>query len=140
MQFYHVLRKRNTPGVKHLVLNEGVSVNHMFADGSYPVHIAAERADVENLRFLLSMRACPDMKNRHGQTALMLGIDFVDVVLALVIEYRCRVDLRLVGLELISFFLKLCFQHVSEMPFFLLFADFRIFGQFSVNLKLFSLF
>ena len=93
MQFYHVLRKRNYPGVRHLVLNEGLSVNHMFADGSYPIHIAAEKGDVQSLQFLLSMRASPDLKNRHGQTALMLGIDFVDVARTAVIEYGCRVNL-----------------------------------------------
>lgn len=94
MQLYHVLNKRNTPGVKHLVVKEGVGVNHRFADGSFPIHISAEKGDVQSLRFLLSMKASPDAKNRHGQTALMLGIDSTEIVQVLVIEYNCKVDSR----------------------------------------------
>ena len=90
MQFYYALHKRHIQKVKHMVLNEGVSVNFMFADGTFPIHVAAERGDVEIVKFLLSMKASPDLKTRHGQTALMLGITFIDVVRQL-INYGCKV-------------------------------------------------
>ncbi len=64
----------------------------MFADGSFPIHVAAEKGDVDNLKFLLSLRASPDLKNRHGQTAIMLGIIFPDVVQTL-IDYQSKVNL-----------------------------------------------
>ena len=92
MQLYHALHRGNHPRVRHQVLNEGTNVNHMFADGTFPVHIAAEAGDLLNLNFLLSLRASPDMKNRHGQTALMLGIMHPEIVGTLV-EHGCRVNL-----------------------------------------------
>lgn len=85
-----------------MVLNEGLSVNHMFADGTFPLHVAAERGDLEMTKFLLSMRASPDLKTRHGQTPLMLGISYIDIVRQL-INYGCKVLYFVLILEVNNF-------------------------------------
>ena len=69
------LHQRYFKQVRHLILNEGVSVNHELPDGSSPLHIAAQKQDLETVQFLLSLRAAPDSKNRHGDTAMMLVIN-----------------------------------------------------------------
>ncbi len=79
-QFYGAVVHGDLKKVRHLVFNEGVSVNYKFVDGSMPLHVAAERGLVEVTTFLLSMKALTDFKNQHGQTALMLGISFPPVV------------------------------------------------------------
>lgn len=66
IQLYQAVMRGNLKGVKYLVFNEGVSVNLKFADGSYLLHLAAERGYVEVATFLLSMKALTDMKNQHG--------------------------------------------------------------------------
>ena len=71
------LHQRYFKQVRHLILNDGISVNYELPDGSYPLHVAAEKQDVETVKFLLSLRATPDFKNRHGETALMLAISNV---------------------------------------------------------------
>ena len=80
IQLYYAVVHGNLKRIKHLVYNEGVSVNHVFMDGSFPLHVAAERGFVEIVTFLLSMKASTDMKNQHGQTALMLGIGYTPIV------------------------------------------------------------
>ena len=79
-QLYYALMHGNLKRIKHLVFNEGVCVNYVFMDGSLPLHFAAERGFVEEVTFLLSMKASTDMKNKHGQTPLMLGIGYPPVV------------------------------------------------------------
>ena len=80
IQLYYALVHGNIKRIKNLVFNEGVCVNHVFMDGSFPLHVAAERGFVEEVTFLLSMKASTDMKNKHGQTALMLGIGYPPIV------------------------------------------------------------
>ena len=89
---YSALHKRNFKRVRHFVLNEGISVNHQFPDGSFPLHIAAEKGDLGIAKFLLSLRASPDFRNQHGQTALILGICDLEVVEQL-IRCNCKVNL-----------------------------------------------
>lgn len=80
IQLYYAVVRGNLKRVKHLVFNEGISVNQVFMDGSMPLHVAAERGFVEVVTFLLSMKASTDSKNQHGQTALMLGIGYPPIV------------------------------------------------------------
>ena len=80
IQLYYAVVHGNLKRIKHLVYNEGVSVNQVFMDGSLPLHVAAERGFVEIVTFLLSMKALTDSKNEHGQTALMLGIGYPPIV------------------------------------------------------------
>lgn len=93
---YTLLHAYGILQVRHLILNEGLTANHQFADGSFPLHIAADHQEFEILKFLLSLKASPDFKNRHGQTPLMLGITHgsrsVEIVQVLV-NYSCKVNL-----------------------------------------------
>ena len=87
------LRKRQLGKVRTLVLGKvGLAVDHMFVDGSFPLHIAAEENDVEMVRFLLLAGATVDFKNLHGQTPLILGVANYSIV-KLLIEFGCKVNL-----------------------------------------------
>ena len=90
IQLYYAVVHGNLKRIKHLVYNEGVSVNHVFMDGSFPLHVAAERGFVEIVTFLLSMKASTDMKNQHGQTPLMLGIGYPPIVKVLFVVPQCQ--------------------------------------------------
>ena len=83
-KFHHAIRLGHVHTVKQFVLNDGLSFNYMFPDGSFPLHIAAELGDEVLVKLMLSLKASPDLKNRHGQTALMNGIVHKKVVEALV--------------------------------------------------------
>lgn len=89
--FFNALHKGQINCIKKFILNEGMGVNHQFADGSSPLHIAAEKKDVETLKLLLELRASPDFKNQHGQTPLMLGILSPDIAQALIC-CKCKVN------------------------------------------------
>ena len=89
--FFAALHKGQSTHVRKFIMNDGMGVNHQFADGSSPLHIAAERQDIKTLKLLLQLKACPDFKNQHGQTALMLGILCPDVVQALIC-YNCKIN------------------------------------------------
>ncbi|CAH1789809.1 unnamed protein product [Owenia fusiformis] len=83
----HQLRK-----VQDIVLNNGMPVNYQFADGSHAVHLCAEQDAHYILDFLLSMKAVPDIRNHHGQTALMLGVKHSKIVEVL-IKFKCNINL-----------------------------------------------
>lgn len=102
-QLFKALHHRYTKQIKHLILNEGVLVNCPFPDGSYPLHIAAQKLDVETVKLLLSLSASPDYKNAHGETALMIAINnmvtaaqqscLVIHIASALINKNCRVNL-----------------------------------------------
>ena len=71
-QFYGAVVHGDLKKVRHLVFNEGVSVNYKFVNGSMPLHVAAERGLVEVTTFLLSMKASMAEQNSISR----VGMDF----------------------------------------------------------------
>ena len=81
--YFTALHRHELSVVRNLVMKEGCPVNHQFGDSSYPTHIAAEKGYLDVIKFLIAAKASVDLKNRHGQTALLLGINHPRIVQAL---------------------------------------------------------
>lgn len=84
-KYFTALHRKELNIVRDLVMKEGCLVNYQFGDSSFPIHIAAEKDYLDVLKFLIAANASVDFKNRHGQTALLLGISHRRIVQALII-------------------------------------------------------
>ena len=92
LHFLNALKKQQHPRIKNYILNDGVDPNIQFSDGVCPIHIAAQQGDVETLKLLLSLKVFPNVKDRRGNSALMLGIENEEVVRTL-LAYGCNTEL-----------------------------------------------
>lgn len=91
--YYAALRVGDLTKTKYYVLEEGIAVDVLFDDGSWPLHVACERGDYKLTELLLSLKANPNIKNRHGQTPLIIAVGYKDIV-QLLISYNAKPNLH----------------------------------------------
>ncbi len=93
-QLHTYLHQCELRKVRNLFLNQGLSVNHRYADGSSPIHIAAEKGAYAIVQLLLGLGVNVNCKNQHGQTPLFLAVQKSHEDIARVIIRRgCSVNL-----------------------------------------------